>query len=145
MDQTKSGPPSLRLCGFVAISGHSLDDITTVGKTIWEVANNPMFFPDVRQLVPNSWRRVWAVMDALRDGADPESAVRLEGSAGPMEGRAKHDFVTEEDAFEAWRSAECESAAQLGASEGGDEQVGLCGFLQAIPGDLIGRAVQNLI
>lgn len=121
MDRTKSGPPSLQLCGFVAISGHSLDDITTVGKTIWEVANNPILFPDVRQLVPNSWRRVWAVMDALRYGADPELAVRLDGAAVPVEVRAKHEFVTEEDAFEAWRSAERESAAQLGASEDGDE------------------------
>lgn len=130
MDRAKSGPPSLPLCGFVAVSGHSLDDITTLGKTIWEVANNPIFFPDVRQLVPNNWRRVWAVMDALRVGADPDSAVRLKGAAVPIEGRAKHEFVTEEDAFEAWRSADRESAAQLVGSEGGDEQVSVASFKQ---------------
>lgn len=123
MDRSKSDPPSLRLCGFAAVSGRSLDDITTLGKTIWEVANDTTMFPDVRQVVPNVWRRVWAVMDALHVGADPDSAVRLEGVPRPIEGRPKYEFVTEEDGLEAWRTADSESAAQMGDSEGDSEEL----------------------
>lgn len=112
-NRLKSAPPSLRLCGFISVSGHSLDDVTKLGEHIWEVANDPTVFPDVRQIVPNMWRRVWAVMDALRVGADPDSAVRLEGPAVPIEGRDKHEFVTKEEAFNAWVRADHESAAQL--------------------------------
>ncbi|CAM9960831.1 unnamed protein product [Ectocarpus sp. 4 AP-2014] len=123
LDYSKPDPPSLRLCGFAAVSGRSMDDITTLGKTIWEVANDTTMFPDVRQVVPNVWRRVWAVMDALHVGADPGSAVRLEGVQVPTEDRAKHEFVTEEYGFEAWRAADRESAAQMGDLEGDSEQL----------------------
>eukprot|EP00903_Cladosiphon_okamuranus_P007165 g6957.t1 len=74
-------------------------------------------------VVPNVWRRVWAVMDALHLGADPDSAVRLKGAPVPIEGRAKHEFVTEEDGLKAWRTADCESAAQIGDSEEDSEQL----------------------
>lgn len=130
MDRSKLGPPSLRLCGFVAVSGHCLDDITTLGKTIWEVANDTTMFPDVRQLVPNVWRRVWAVLDALRVGADPDSVVRLEGVAVPIEGRPKHEFVAEENAFKAWLGADRESVEHFGNSEGDLEQINAALFKQ---------------
>lgn len=125
MDRSSSDPPSLRLRGFAAVSGRSLDDITTLGKTIWDVANDTTMFPDVRQVVPNVWRRVWAVMDALHVGADPDSAVRLEGFPLPIEGRPKHEFVTEEYGLEAWRTADRESAAQMGDSEGDSEKLSI--------------------
>eukprot|EP00903_Cladosiphon_okamuranus_P009162 g8755.t1 len=120
---SKSDPPSLRLCGFAAVSGRSMDDVTTLGKTIWEVANDRTMFPDVRQVIPNVWRRVWAVMDALHVGADPDSAVRLEGAPVPIEGRARQEFVTEEYGLEAWRAADRESAAEMSDSQGDSEQL----------------------
>lgn len=125
MHHPKSAPPSLRLCGFISISGRSSDGITALGGKIWEVANEPAVFPDLRQIVPNTWRRVWAVMDALQVGADPDSAVRLEGPVVAIEGRDKHEFVTQEKAFEVWSRADRESAAQLGTAGDDSEQLRL--------------------
>ncbi|CAM9634178.1 unnamed protein product, partial [Laminaria digitata] len=122
MGHSKSTPLSLRLCRFISVSGRSLDGITTLGNKIWEVSNDAALFPDVRQIVPNMWRRMWAVMDALRVGADPVSAVRLEGPAVAIEGRDKLEFVTEEKAFEAWSRADRESAAQQLEAVGEDSE-----------------------
>lgn len=125
MNRSKSAPPSLRLCGFILVSGRSLGGIAILEEKIWEVANEPALFPDVRQLVPNIWRRVWAVMDALRVGADPDSAVRLEGPVVAIEGRDKHEFVTQEQAFDAWSRAERKLAGQLEAAGDNSEQLPL--------------------
>ncbi|CAM9165329.1 unnamed protein product [Ectocarpus sp. 6 AP-2014] len=115
-DRSKPAPPSLYLCGFISVSGRSLDGLSTVGEKIWEVANEPAVFPSVRKIVPGIWRRVWAVMDALHVGADPDSAVRLEGPVVTIEGRDKHEFVTEEQAFEVWSHVDRESVTQLEAA-----------------------------
>lgn len=64
-------------------------------------------------------------MDALRVGADPESAVRLEGPVVAIEGRDMHEFVTQEKAFEVWSRADRESAAQLEAAGDDSEQLPL--------------------
>lgn len=118
-----SASPTLHLCGFISASGRSLEDLSALGRKIWQIANDSSLFPDIHQPVPKSWRRVWAVMDALREGADPEKAVkavRLDGPLAPVEGH-KHEFVTREAAFEAWWRADGESVAELKA-KGPDSQ-----------------------
>ncbi|CAM9716580.1 unnamed protein product [Ectocarpus fasciculatus] len=129
-DRSKPAPPSLHLCGFISVSGRSLDDLLTLGEVIWEVANEPAVFPSVRKIVPGIWRRVWAVMDALHVGADPDSAVRLEGPVVAIEGRDKHEFVTQEQAFEVWSRADRESAAELEAAGHFGEQLRLASSQQ---------------
>ncbi|CAM9405323.1 unnamed protein product [Ectocarpus fasciculatus] len=111
-----ASPPKLQLCGFISASGRSLGDLSVLGRKIWQIASDVSLFPDIKKL-PKSWRRVWAVMDALREGADPEKAVRLDGPLAPVQGRDKHDFVTREAALEAWWRADGESVAELKAKD----------------------------
>ncbi|CBJ26246.1 LRR-GTPase of the ROCO family, incomplete sequence [Ectocarpus siliculosus] len=120
-DHAAAPPPTLQLCGFILGSGRSLEDLSVLGRKIWEIANEASLFPDIHQTVPKSWRRVWAVMDALREGADPQKAVRLDGPLAPVEGREKREFVTREAAFEAWWGVDGESVAELKA-KGPDSQ-----------------------
>lgn len=60
-------------------------------------------------------------MDALREGADAQKAVRLDSPLAPVEGRGKREFVTWEEAFKAWWGADGESVAELKA-KGPDSQ-----------------------
>ncbi|CAM9334472.1 unnamed protein product [Ectocarpus sp. 12 AP-2014] len=120
-DHAAAPPPTLQLCGFISGSGRSLEDLSVLGRKIWEIANEASLFPDIHQTVPKSWRRVWAVMDALREGAEPQKAVRLDGPLAPVEGREKREFVTREEAFEAWWGADGESVAEL-KGKGPDSQ-----------------------
>ncbi|CAB1120871.1 unnamed protein product [Ectocarpus sp. CCAP 1310/34] len=120
-DHAAAPPPTLQLCGFISGSGRSLEDLSVLGRKIWEIAHEESLFPDIHQKIPKSWRRVWAVMDALREGADPQKAVRLDGPLAPVEGREKREFVTREEAFEAWWGADGESVAELKA-KGPDSQ-----------------------
>ncbi|CAM9528387.1 unnamed protein product [Ectocarpus fasciculatus] len=121
VDHAAAPPPTLQLCGFISASGCSLGDLSVLGRKLWQIASEVSLFPDIHLTVPRSWRRVWAVMDALRDGADPEKAVRLDGPLAPVQGRDKHEFVTREAAFEAWWRADGESVAELKA-KGPDSQ-----------------------
>lgn len=121
-DRSESAPPSLQLCGFIALSGRSVDNVAHLGNIIWEVANDSTVFPELRQIIPNNWRRVWAVLDALRTGADPDLAVRLEGAVVAAKGRDKLEFVTQQQALEVWWRAEQKLATLLGGSVEGSEQ-----------------------
>ncbi|CAB1120614.1 unnamed protein product [Ectocarpus sp. CCAP 1310/34] len=89
-ERPPSPPPSLWLCRFISICGRSSDGLASLKKKIYDVIMEPgtdnFAFPHLRQHVPNSWRRVWAVMSALHVGVGLKQAVRLEGPIVPLEG-----------------------------------------------------------
>lgn len=108
-----SSAPQLEVCGVIEASGCSSKDILMVRHEICRLAGNEgvgsngvRLFPNVGQSVPVSWARAWAVMDALRLGADIVEAARLSDSRQPRataaEGISKQSFVTWEAALEYW-------------------------------------------
>eukprot|EP00903_Cladosiphon_okamuranus_P020460 g18779.t2 len=58
-------------------------------------------FPSVGQKVPTTWARAAAVMDALREGADPAIAAQLKATT-PLHGGTRIRFLSWEDAVRVW-------------------------------------------
>lgn len=124
----QSSPPGLKLCNYVEVSGHNEADVTRLREVILEVAKDRTMFPDLGSTLPKWMERMWAVMDALRVGANPGVAVRLEDvvPTGIHPGlefvtqrriHAGLEFVTQRKAFEVWRDAETGRAGESNEDE----------------------------
>lgn len=125
-EQEAAIPPTLSMCGILLTSCHnSADDLFSVRDKICELASiegrdsdGTRLFPSVGQIIPRSWARAWATMDALHVGADPIEAASLRGPPLSIDGREKHNVVTREFALKTW--AEVLSALGLCTAEGGE-------------------------
>ncbi|CAM9706916.1 unnamed protein product, partial [Sphacelaria rigidula] len=103
--------PSLRICGVVEASGCSTDDLSRLRDKICslaergQAAGGKRLFPSVGQTIPKSWARVWAVMEALLEGADPFVAAQMIGRpVVHAQGFETREFVTWEHALETWKA-----------------------------------------
>lgn len=146
LDRSAQAAPSLRICGVVEASGCSADDLSRLRDRLcslaWEggqAVDGERLFPYIGQIVPVSWARVWVVMEALLEVADPFVAAQSIGQpVVPVEGFEKHKFVTWKQAFQTWAAVvdRLRLDTELGGSSGDGEQVfevgDQCGLLRRV-------------
>lgn len=77
---TSETPPTLVVLGVEAVSAADAESLVDLRGKLVDLASRKGLFPSVGQVLPVSWERVRAVLEAKRAGNDPDSGASRIGA-----------------------------------------------------------------